>query len=247
MHSIDASLPPRGSLAWEGTVCTAFLPNVGGESAMIGRTALVVVIYHADKLHQWAEMRREVAHQTNLFELSLGGRSPLREPLSRSQLSICIARSSEGMQPLMWNGLHAWLCKESRNGNSNSKKKIDSPHSLSLVKLRKWAQNFKSIYIHCLGSLRRWTAPKVAGEPSLTFDCTRWLSIHSSHLLSGTFPPTLYWALSLCLIDMLLQHCPGHICHLDSSRAAWHSPSLPTAGSEVRQNWKSLEVTSQVY
>lgn len=68
---------------------------------MIGRTALVVVIYHADKLHQWAEMRREVAHQTNLFELSLGGRSPPREPLSRSQLSICITRSSEGMQPLM--------------------------------------------------------------------------------------------------------------------------------------------------
>lgn len=118
---------------------------------------------------------------------------------------------------------------------------------LSLVKLRKWALNFKSIYIHCLGSLRRWAAPKVAREPSLTFDCTCWLSIHSSHLLSGTFPSTLYWALSQCLVDMLLQHCPGHICHLDSSRAAWHSPWLPTARSELRQNWKSLEVTSQVY
>lgn len=63
---------------------------------MIGRTALLLVVYHTDKLHQWVEMRREVAHQTNLFERSLGGRSPLRQPLSRSQLSRCITRRSEG-------------------------------------------------------------------------------------------------------------------------------------------------------
>lgn len=67
----------------------------------MGGTAPVVVIYHADKLHQWVEMRREVAHQTDLFERSLGGGSPLREALSRSQLSRCITGSSEGMQALM--------------------------------------------------------------------------------------------------------------------------------------------------
>ena len=38
---------------------------------------------------------------------------------------------------------------------------------------------------------------------------------------SVTFCQTLY---SQPLIDMLLQHCQGHICHLDFSRAAWHSP-----------------------
>lgn len=29
---------------------------------------------------------------------------------------------------------------------------------------------------------------------------------------------------------MLLQHCQGHICHLDSSQAAWHSSLLTTTG-----------------
>lgn len=91
---------------------------------MIGRTALAVVIYHADKLHQWVEMRREVAHQTNLFELSLGGHSTLNELLSRSQLSVCITCSLKGMQALMWNDLHAWLCKDSRNESRWSKNRV---------------------------------------------------------------------------------------------------------------------------
>lgn len=68
---------------------------------MIGVKAPAEVIYHADKLRQWAEMRREVAHQTNLFEPSLGGHSPLNELLSQRQLSVCIACSSEGMRGLM--------------------------------------------------------------------------------------------------------------------------------------------------
>lgn len=68
---------------------------------MIGLKVLAEVIYHADKLHQWAEMWREVAHQTNLFELSLGGHSPLNELLSQSQLSGCVTCSFEGVQGLM--------------------------------------------------------------------------------------------------------------------------------------------------
>lgn len=68
---------------------------------MIGLKALAEVIYHADKLHQWAEMQREEAHQTNLFELSLGGHSPLNELLSQRQLSVCIICSFKGMRGLM--------------------------------------------------------------------------------------------------------------------------------------------------
>lgn len=34
-------------------------------------------------------MRREVAHQANLLQLSLGGHSPLNELLSQSQWSVC--------------------------------------------------------------------------------------------------------------------------------------------------------------
>lgn len=64
---------------------------------MLGLKALAEDIYHADKFHQWAEMRREVAHQMNLFESSLGGHSPLRELLSWRQLSVCITCSLEGM------------------------------------------------------------------------------------------------------------------------------------------------------
>lgn len=75
----------------------------------------MLLIYHADKLHQWAEMQREVAHQTNLFELSLGGHSPLNELLSQSQLSECITWSFKGAQGLMWYDLHAWLCKDPCN------------------------------------------------------------------------------------------------------------------------------------
>lgn len=104
-----------------------------------------------------------------------------------------------------------------------------------------------SIYIHSLCPLRHSMAQKVVEESGLTFEYTPCLSILSHSLFSGTFPQTWYWALSQRLIDMLLQHCQGHICHLDSSRAAWHSPLLVTAGSEFLQNWKSLEVTSQVY
>lgn len=63
---------------------------------MIGLKALAEDIYHADKLHQWAEMRREVAHQTNLLELSLGGHSPLNELLSQRQLSVCITCGFKG-------------------------------------------------------------------------------------------------------------------------------------------------------
>lgn len=68
---------------------------------MIGLKALAEVIYHADKLRQWIEMWREVAHQTNLFELSLGSHSPLNELLSQRQLSVCITCSFKGMQGIM--------------------------------------------------------------------------------------------------------------------------------------------------
>lgn len=68
---------------------------------MIGLKSLAEDIHHADKLHQWAEMRREVAHQTDLFELSLGSHSPLTELLSQRQLSVCITCSFKGMQGLM--------------------------------------------------------------------------------------------------------------------------------------------------
>lgn len=80
---------------------------------MIGSKAQAEVIYHADKLHQWAEMWREVSHQTNLFELSLGGHSPLNELLRQSQLSARITCSLEGMRGLMWYDLHTWLGKTS--------------------------------------------------------------------------------------------------------------------------------------
>lgn len=49
------------------------------EGMMIGLTALAGLSYHADKLHLCVEMCREVAHQTDLFELSLGGHSPRNE------------------------------------------------------------------------------------------------------------------------------------------------------------------------
>lgn len=49
---------------------------------MIGLKALAGLSYHADKLHQCVEMYREVAHQTDLFELSLGGHSPRNELLN---------------------------------------------------------------------------------------------------------------------------------------------------------------------
>lgn len=70
-----------------GNLCTFSVLFVG---IMTSVKTLVAVIYHADELHQWVEMRREVAHQTNLFELSLGGHSPLNELLSQSQLSVRI-------------------------------------------------------------------------------------------------------------------------------------------------------------
>lgn len=63
---------------------------------MIGLKPLAEDIYHADKFHQWTEMRRVVAHQMNLLELSLGGHS-LNELLSQKQLSVCITCSFEGM------------------------------------------------------------------------------------------------------------------------------------------------------
>lgn len=50
---------------------------------------LEAVIYHGDKNRLRPEMQREVAHQKNLLELSLGGHSPLNEPLSQSQSSVC--------------------------------------------------------------------------------------------------------------------------------------------------------------
>lgn len=78
-----------------------FIFSVLFAGIMIGLKTLAVVIYHADELHQWVEMRREVAHQTNLFELSLGGHSPLNEFLSQSQLSVCITCGFKEMQGLM--------------------------------------------------------------------------------------------------------------------------------------------------
>lgn len=81
-------------------ICTPF-SDLGREGIMIGLKAQAGVIYHADNLHQWVEMQREVAHQTNLFELSLGSHSPLNELLSQSRLSVCIMCSFKGMQALM--------------------------------------------------------------------------------------------------------------------------------------------------
>jgi len=68
---------------------------------MIGLKALADDIYRADKSHQWFEMRREVAHQTNLLKLSPGGQSRLNEPLSRRQLSVCITCSFMEVRGLM--------------------------------------------------------------------------------------------------------------------------------------------------
>ena len=98
-----------------GNISTPFSwsGDVGRDGIAIGLKAEAGVIYHADNLHQWAEMQREVAHQTDLFELSLGSRSPLNELLSQSRLSVCIMCSFKGMQRLMRYDLHAWLCKES--------------------------------------------------------------------------------------------------------------------------------------
>lgn len=73
------------------------------------------VIYRVDEAHRWPEMRREVAHQTNLLELSPGGHSALSELLSQSQSSVC---GFTGMLGLMRYDLHAWLCKDSCNKNT---------------------------------------------------------------------------------------------------------------------------------
>ncbi len=57
---------------------------------MIGLTALAQLIFHADKLHQWAEMQHEVSQQTNLFEFSLGGHSALLNELLSQEEIVCM-------------------------------------------------------------------------------------------------------------------------------------------------------------
>lgn len=96
------------------------------------------------------------------------------------------------------------------------------------------ALKLQAIYIPSLCTQRHSTAQKVVEESRLTFEYTACFSILFCTLFSRAFQQTLYWAhasLTQQLIDTLLQHCQGHICHLDSSRVAWHSSLLATAGS----------------
>lgn len=102
------------------------------------------------------------------------------------------------------------------------------------IEVREPAPKLQTINILPLYSSRLSMAQKVVEESGLTFEYTACFSILSCSLFSGAFHQTLYWAcapLPRHLIDMLLQHCQGHICHLDSSGAAWHSCLLTTAGS----------------
>lgn len=85
-------------------------PSSVGYKWIISLTAVAEDIYPADKTHQWAEMWREVAHQTNLLEFSLGGHSRLNGLLGRRQLSVCITCSFKETQGLMWCHLHTRLC-----------------------------------------------------------------------------------------------------------------------------------------
>lgn len=96
------------------------------------------------------------------------------------------------------------------------------------------ALKLQAIYIPSLCAQRHSIAKKVVEESRLTFEYTACFSILSCSLFSPAFQQTLYWAhasITQHLIDMLLQHCQGYICHLDSSRVAWHSSLLATAGS----------------
>lgn len=210
------------------TLCSTFR-SVSRKGIMIGLKALAEVIYHADKLHQWAEMRREVAHQTNLFELSLGGHSALSQLLSQRQLSVCIICSFKGMQGLMWYDLHTWMCKSFLLLEPWCEYRTSTVYG----EIREPARLLRPIYILCLSSPRHSMAQKVAEESGLIFEYAACFSFLSCSLFSGAFHQALYWArapLTRRLIDMLLQHCQGHICHLDSSRAVWHSPFSPQWG-----------------
>lgn len=73
------------------------------------------VLCRVDEPRRRPEMQREVAHQTNLLELSLGGHSALNELLTQGQSSV---REFTGMLRLMRYDLHAWLCKDSCNKNT---------------------------------------------------------------------------------------------------------------------------------
>lgn len=81
-----------------------------------------------------------------------------------------------------------------------------SPYLLSLVTLRKWPQTFKSIYIHCLGSLRRSTAAEASRRstnPSI------WL--HASTFNSLTLSPAMWDTSPQLYIELL--YCVWSICY----------------------------------
>lgn len=176
-------------------------------------------------------MRREVAHQANLLQLSLGGHSPLDELLSQSQWSVCGFTGMPNVIRLACMAVQRLLQQEHW-----SKYRALAFLCGAAPTLRR-----RSIYIRSLCSLKRLMSQTVEEESRLTFE----YAASSPSPLTRLYIEVFGGAGSICYCSRDVRDASAA---LDSSWAALtFSPPLSHRGVRVLQDWKSPEVTSQVY